>query len=404
MNFKRVNIIVIDSVGIGEASDADRYGDIGVDTLGHIGDYWKGALRLPNLQKLGLSNIRENRPIQGVPPADKPLACYGKMHEVSAGKDSMDGHWEMMGLPVLQPLHTFPNGFPDELIKKIEAFSGRKVLCNKPMSGTEVIKQLGERQLKTGELIVYTSGDSVLQIAAHEDVIPVDELYSICTYARKITIDEPYRLGRIIARPFVGPDKNHFTRTSERRDFTLEPERDTDMDILKKAGFDVIAIGKINDIFSGHGITEGIHTKSNMDGMDQLSKMLDKDFCGLSFTNLVDFDAKYGHRRNPEAYGQALMDFDRRLGEVLPKIGTRDLLVVTADHGNDPCFKGTDHTREYVPLLVYSPLFAEGKSLGIRQTFSDLGQTILDNFNLKADQPGTSFLDVLKSAVSESSV
>ncbi len=395
MTFKRINIIVIDSVGIGEAADADKYGDVGADTLGHIGEYWQGKFNVPNLQKLGLSTIRKGNPIQGVPVAQKPLAYYGKMHEISAGKDSMDGHWEMMGLPVTHPLHTFPNGFPNELIHKIESFSGRKVLCNKPMSGTEVIKQLGERQMKTGELIVYTSGDSVLQIAAHEDVIPVAELYQICKYVRKLTVDEPYHLGRIIARPYIGPDKDHFMRTSRRHDFTLEPPKDTDMDLLKKAGYDVIAIGKINDIFSGHGITRGFHTTSNADGMNHLSNVLDEDFNGLCFTNLVDFDAKFGHRRNPIGYGRALMDFDNQLSDILPKIKEDDLLIITADHGNDPCFKGTDHTREYVPLLVYSPRFGQGKSLGIRSTFSDIGKTVLDNFDVRGSERGTSFLNQL---------
>ncbi|MCI1882297.1 MAG: phosphopentomutase [Sporolactobacillus sp.] len=395
MTFKRINIIVIDSVGIGEAADADKYGDVGADTLGHIGEYWQGKFNVPNLQKLGLSTIRKGNPIQGVPVAQKPLAYYGKMHEISAGKDSMDGHWEMMGLPVTHPLHTFPNGFPNELIHKIESFSGRKVLCNKPMSGTEVIKQLGERQMKTGELIVYTSGDSVLQIAAHEDVIPVAELYQICKYVRKLTVDEPYHLGRIIARPYIGPDKDHFMRTSRRHDFTLEPPKDTDMDLLKKAGYDVIAIGKINDIFSGHGITRGFHTTSNADGMNHLSNVLDEDFNGLCFTNLVDFDAKFGHRRNPIGYGRALMAFDNQLSDILPKIKEDDLLIITADHGNDPCFKGTDHTREYVPLLVYSPRFGQGKSLGIRSTFSDIGKTVLDNFDVRGSERGTSFLNQL---------
>ncbi|MCI1857579.1 MAG: phosphopentomutase [Sporolactobacillus sp.] len=395
MTFKRINIIVIDSVGIGEAADADKYGDVGADTLGHIGEYWQGKFNVPNLQKLGLSTIRKGNPIQGVPVAQKPLAYYGKMHEISAGKDSMDGHWEMMGLPVTHPLHTFPNGFPNELIHKIESFSGRKVLCNKPMSGTEVIKQLGERQMKTGELIVYTSGDSVLQIAAHEDVIPVAELYQICKYVRKLTVDEPYHLGRIIARPYIGPDKDHFMRTSRRHDFTLEPPKDTDMDLLKKAGYDVIAIGKINDIFSGHGITRGFHTTSNADGMNHLSNVLDEDFNGLCFTNLVDFDAKFGHRRNPIGYGRALMAFDNQLSDILSKIKEDDLLIITADHGNDPCFKGTDHTREYVPLLVYSPRFGQGKSLGIRSTFSDIGKTVLDNFDIRGSEKGTSFLNQL---------
>jgi len=390
MSYKRVFVIVMDSVGTGAAHDAAKFDDVGSDTLGHVGEYYKGALKLPNLGKLGISNLRDT-PIEGVPVADPAIGDYGKMEEVSAGKDSMDGHWEMMSLPVMKPLSTFPNGFPQEIVDKLEKFSGRKVIVNKPYSGTEVIHDYGERQMETGELILYTSGDSVMQIAAHEDVIPVEELYKICEYARTLVNGPEYTVGRIIARPYVGPDKDHFTRTANRHDFSLKPIGETDMDRLRAAGYDVIGVGKINDIFSGEGIDKGYHNESNMDGMDHVDEVMKQDFTGFCFTNLVDFDAMYGHRRNPKGFGQALMDFDKRLGKVLDEMKPDDLLMVTADHGNDPGFKGTDHTRENVPLLVYSPSMNKpNQSLGLRKTFSDLGATILENFNVEPVK-GTSF-------------
>lgn len=390
MAYKRVFVIVMDSVGTGAAHDAAKFDDLGADTLGHVGGFYKGNLKLPNLAKMGISNLR-NTPIEGVPVANPTIGDYGKMEEISAGKDSMDGHWEMMGLPVTKPLSTFPNGFPQEIVDKLEKFSGRKVIVNKPYSGTEVIHDYGERQMKTGELILYTSGDSVMQIAAHEDVIPVKELYKICEYARTLVNGPKYTVGRIIARPYVGPDKDHFTRTANRHDFSLKPIGKTDMDRLREAGYDVIGIGKINDIFSGQGIDRGYHNESNMDGMDHVDEVMKQDFNGFCFTNLVDFDAMYGHRRNPKGFGQALMDFDKRLGTVLKEMKPDDLLMITADHGNDPGFRGTDHTRENVPLLAYSPSMNKtNQSLGLRRTFSDLGATILDNFNV-ASVRGTSF-------------
>ena len=390
MSYKRVFVIVMDSVGTGAAHDAAKFDDVGSDTLGHVGEYYKGALKLPNLGKLGISNLRDT-PIEGVLVADPAIGDYGKMEEISAGKDSMDGHWEMMGLPVMKPLSTFPNGFPQEIVDKLEKFSGRKVIVNKPYSGTEVIHDYGERQMETGELILYTSGDSVMQIAAHEDVIPVEELYKICEYARTLVNGPEYTVGRIIARPYVGPDKDHFTRTANRHDFSLKPIGETDMDRLRAAGYDVIGVGKINDIFSGEGIDKGYHNESNMDGMDHVDEVMKQDFTGFCFTNLVDFDAMYGHRRNPKGFGQALMDFDKRLGKVLDEMKPDDLLMVTADHGNDPGFKGTDHTRENVPLLVYSPSMNKpNQSLGLRKTFTDLGATILENFNVEPVK-GTSF-------------
>ena len=392
MTYKRVFAIVLDSAGAGPAPDGAAFGDQGADTLGHVGHHFAGKLALPNLASLGLSNLHAT-PIEGVPVAHPAKGAYGRMVEISAGKDSMDGHWEMMGLPVERPLATFPEGFPASIIQQLEAFSGRKVIVNRPYSGTEVIKDYGEQQMATGDLIVYTSGDSVLQIAAHEEVIPLAELYRICEFARTLVNGPEYTVGRIIARPYVGPDKDHFTRTANRRDFSLEPTGATDLDRLKAAGLAVIGIGKINDIFSGHGITKGYHNESNMDGMDHVDEVMQTDFTGFCFTNLVDFDAMYGHRRNPAGFGQALMDFDRRLGTVLANLRPDDLLLITADHGNDPCYQGTDHTREVVPLLAYSPSMKHGDiDLGQRATYADLGATILANFGVAGNGVGTSFL------------
>lgn len=391
MAFKRIFGLVMDSVGAGAAPDSKKYGDQGADTLGHVGQFYEGNLKLPNLARLGLSNLH-GTPIMGVPVNPDPHAYYGKMQEISAGKDSMDGHWEMMGLPVTKALSTFPNGFPQDLLDKLEAFSGRKIIGNRPESGTKIIAELGEQQMQTGDLIVYTSGDSVIQIAAHEDVIPLAELYKICDYARSLVNGPEYLVGRIIARPYVGPDAQHFTRTANRRDFTLEPTGETDLDRLQSAGVHVVGVGKINDIFSGHGIDEGYHNESNMDGMDHVDHVMAEDFEGFCFINLVDFDAMYGHRRNPQGFGQALMDFDRRLGTVLANLRDDDLLLITADHGNDPTYTGSDHTRELVPLLAYSPSFKQGGSLGIRSPFADFGATVLDNFNVAGNGQGHSFL------------
>ncbi|MBC1502041.1 phosphopentomutase [Listeria weihenstephanensis] len=393
MVFKRIHVVVMDSVGIGEAPDAAQFDDFDVDTLGHIARE-KGGLKLPNMSVLGLSNIRE---IEGVPVAEKPQAYFTKMQETSAGKDTMTGHWEIMGLFIDTPFRVFPDGFPDELIKKIEDFSGRKVIGNKPASGTEIMEELGEEQLATGALIVYTSADSVLQIAANEELIPLEELYRICEYCREITRDEPYMLGRIIARPFVGKTAKTFERTSNRHDYALKPFDKTVMDHLKDGGLDSIALGKISDIFDDEGVTRSIRTKSNMDGMDKFIDLLTEDFHGMSFLNLVDFDALYGHRRDPIGYGDALEAFDARLPEVFENMKEDDLLLITADHGNDPTYRGTDHTREYVPLLAYSKQFKEGgKEIDLRKTFSDLGATVADNFKVKMPEYGTSFLNDLK--------
>lgn len=391
ITYKRVFLIVMDSVGIGEAPDAEKFGDKGSHTLGHIGERMNG-LNMPNMGKLGLSNIEE---IKGIVPADKPLAYYTKMEEASNGKDTMTGHWEIMGLNIQTPFQVFPDGFPDELISELETRTGRKVIGNKPASGTEILVELGEEHMKTGALIVYTSADSVLQIAAHEEIIPIEELYDICKIARELTLDEKYMVGRVIARPFTGEPGN-FKRTSNRHDYALKPFGRTVMNELKDSGLDVLAIGKISDIYDGEGVTESLRTISNMDGMDKLLQTLNQDFTGLSFLNLVDFDALFGHRRDPEGYGKALEEYDARLPEVFEKLKDDDLLIITADHGNDPVHHGTDHTREYVPLLVYSKGMNEGKELPVRKTFADIGATVAENFNVKMPDHGTSFLNELK--------
>lgn len=386
--FKRIFLIVLDSVGIGEAPDAKEYGDRGADTLGHIAEAMNG-LSMPNMASLGLSHIRE---IKGIPKVEKPQAHYGKMQEASRGKDTMTGHWEIMGLRIEEPFLTFPDGFPKELIEQIESASGRKVIGNKVASGTEIIKELGEEHVKTGALIVYTSADSVLQIAAHEQVVPIDELYDICQKVRSLTLDPKYKVGRIIARPFIGENGN-WERTANRHDYALKPFGRTVMNELKDAGFDCIALGKISDIYDGEGITKAIRTVSNDDGMNKFIQTFSESFTGLAFLNLVDFDAKYGHRRDPIGYGKALEAFDVQLKEALEAMTDDDLLIITADHGNDPVHTGTDHTREYVPLLVHYRNQPTSKNLGIRQTFADVGATIAENFGVKLPQYGKSFLN-----------
>ena len=385
--YKRIFLVVMDSVGIGEAPDAEKFNDLGADTLGHIAEQMNG-LNMPNMGKLGLSNIRE---IKGIVKAEKPLAVYTKMMEASNGKDTMTGHWEIMGLNIQTPFRVFPDGFPEELVTELEKRTGRKIIGNKPASGTEILDELGEVHMKTGALIVYTSADSVLQIAAHEEIIPIEEQYKICKIARELTLDEKYMVGRVIARPFLGEPGN-FKRTSNRHDYALKPFNRTVLSELKDSGYDVIAIGKISDIYDGEGITQSLRTVSNMDGMDKLVETLDMDFTGISFLNLVDFDALYGHRRDPEGYGKALEEYDARLPEVFAKLKEDDLLIITADHGNDPVAPGTDHTREYVPLIVYSKGMQEGKELPIRETFADIGATVADNFNVKLPNYGKSFL------------
>ncbi|MFE1244045.1 phosphopentomutase [Fictibacillus sp. NPDC058756] len=389
--FKRTFLIVMDSVGIGEAPDADKFGDKGAHTLGHIAEHMNG-LKVPNLEKLGLGNI--DTTMKGIEKTENPLAHFAKLPELSNGKDTMTGHWEIMGLHIQEPFQTFPEGFPDELINQLTEKWGRGILGNKAASGTEIITELGEEHMNTGKLIVYTSADSVLQIAAHEDIVPIEELYEICETAREMTREGKYMLGRIIARPFTG-NPGAFERTANRHDYALKPFGRTVMNELQDSGFDSIALGKISDIFDGEGVTKAIRTKSNMDGMDKLVQSMEEDFTGLNFLNLVDFDALYGHRRDPKGYGEALQEFDSRLPEVLNKLKDDDLLLITADHGNDPVHHGTDHTREYVPLLVYHNGIKKGKELNIGNTFADIGATIAENYNVKKPEIGKSFLSQL---------
>jgi len=388
--YKRIFLIVMDSVGIGEAPDATKFGDVGADTLGHIAEYQNG-LKMPTMEKLGLGNIKE---VKGISKVEHPLGYYTKMQEASNGKDTMTGHWEIMGLHIEKPFRVFPDGFPKKLLDELEEKSGRKIIGNKPASGTEIIAELGEEHLKTGAIIVYTSADSVLQIAAHEEIVPLDELYKICEIARELTLDEKYMVGRIIARPFVGTPGD-FKRTPNRHDYALKPFSRTVMNELKDGGFDCISIGKIADIYDGEGITKSLRTKSNNDGMDKLVETLHMDFTGLSFLNLVDFDALFGHRRDPKGYGEALEEYDRRLPEVLENLTEDDLLLITADHGNDPTHPGTDHTREYVPLLAYSPRMKKGGEIPMRKTFADVGATVAENFRVKMPQFGESFLSYI---------
>ena len=389
MSFKRVHVIVLDSVGIGQAPDAKLFNDEGADTLGNIAKYTN--LNIPYLERLGIGAIRD---LQGIDKNKHQIGYVTRLEEVSVGKDTMTGHWELMGLKTEKPFKVYPEGFPEELIKKIEDFSGRKVVCNKPHSGTKVLDDYGKHQMETGDLIIYTSADPVLQIAAHEEIIPLEELYKICKYVRSITDKEPYLVGRIIARPYLGTEEN-FVRTSNRHDYALNPHGKIALDMLKGAGKDVIAIGKINDIFNGQGITEFVYTKSNMDGVDKLVDVLKQDFEGLSFTNLVDFDASYGHRRDVEGYAKALAEFDARIPEIIENMHDDDLLIITADHGNDPTYKGTDHTREYVPLLAYSKQFKQKGVLPIGK-FADISATIIDNFKVKSMENGKSFLGLLE--------
>lgn len=389
--FKRVFLIVMDSVGIGEAPDAAEFNDVGADTLGHI-DEKTGGLSMPTMEKLGLGWIKETT---GIRKIDAPLASFGIMEEASRGKDTMTGHWEIMGLRIDEPFRTFPDGFDEGLIKQLEKETGRKIIGNKVASGTEIIKELGKEHMETGDLIVYTSADSVLQIAAHEEIVPVKELFEICEKARKLTYEPPYMIGRVIARPFIG-EPGAFERTANRHDYALKPFGRTVMNDLADQGFDSLAIGKISDIYDGEGITESLRTTSNSDGMDKIIETANRDFTGLSFLNLVDFDAKFGHRRDVDGYAKALEEFDRQLPELLEALKSDDLLLLTADHGNDPTHHGTDHTREVVPLIAYSPSHSGGQDLGVRKTFADVGATIAENFTLKAPSHGTSFLSALK--------
>lgn len=387
--FNRIHLVVLDSVGIGEAPDSEHFDDLGANTLGHITE--EVEVDWPNFERLGLGNIA---PLRNVLAQNDHLGYVTKLEEESVGKDTMTGHWELTGLISTSPFPTYPKGFPQELLDKIEDFSGRKVVCNLPYSGTKVIDDYGPHQMETGDLIVYTSADPVLQIAAHEEIIPLEELYRICEYVRSITREEPWVVGRVIARPYIGEPGN-FKRTVNRHDYAVKPTGHTVLNTMKNAGYDVIAVGKINDIYSGEGITDAVRTKSNMDGVDQLLKVMDRSFKGLSFTNLVDFDALYGHRRDVQGYADALTQFDHRLPEIMDKMADDDLLIITADHGNDPTYKGTDHTREYIPVLMYSPSMQKNGELEVGH-FADIAATIAENFGLEKPEAGVSLLKALK--------
>lgn len=396
--FNRVFLIVLDSVGIGELDDAKLYGDEGVNTICNIAKAVDG-LNMPNMEAMGLGNIEK---IKGINRVDRPLAYYTKSKEKSAGKDTITGHWEMAGIYIKEPFKVFTdNGFPQKLIDELEEKTGHKFIGNISSSGTEILTNLGEEHIQTKSLILYTSADSVLQIAANEDVIPLDELYRVCEIAREITLKEEYKVARVIARPFVGNDKDSFKRTPNRKDYALNPPHKTVLDELKDNNIDVIGIGKIGDIYSYQGITKSIKSKSNEIGMKETIEIAkSEDIKGLIFLNLVDFDAVYGHRRDPKGYGAALEAFDLQLGELKKQLKEDDLLIITADHGNDPTYKGTDHTREYVPVLAYSKTLKEPKELPILETMADLGLTILENFKGKENnvnyEIGQSFLGLLK--------
>ncbi len=386
MPVKRIIVIVLDSVGIGETPDAAAYGDVGSHTLGNMARV-VGGLKVPHLQSMGLANIAI---LEGVRPQTQPTAAYGKMAGVSPGKDTTTGHWELMGIHLNQPFPLYPKGFPPEVMDRYEAESGRGWLGNYPASGTVIIDELGEEHMQTGKTIVYTSGDSVFQIAAHEEIIPVEELYEICQTAREILRGE-HEVSRVIARPFIG-HPGQFERTANRHDFSVIPPQPTVLDSLKEAGLMVYAVGKIKDIFTGQGITAAVPTQNNMDGIDKtISAMQTQRERGLIFTNLVDFDAKFGHRNNPEGYANALAEFDRRLPEITDALAEDDMLVLTADHGNDPTTPSTDHAREYVPILISGTPVKQAVHIGVRTTFADLAATIADIFQVKPTPYGTSF-------------
>ena len=377
--FDRIFVIVLDSLGIGAMPDAARFGDAGADTLGHI-DRTVEHLDIPNLTKLGLANLK---PLTHAAPVEKPLGRFMAMREKSNGKDTMTGHWEMMGIETKNPFITFTDhGFPPELITELEKRCGRKIIGNKAASGTAILDELGEQELSAGKLIVYTSADSVLQICGNEETMGLETLYHYCEIARELTLKDEWRVGRVIARPYTGRKKGEFVRTSNRRDYALKPTGPTALTALKSAGYDVISVGKISDIFDGEGITAGNHSHSSVHGMEQTIEIAGQNFTGLCFTNLVDFDALWGHRRNPVGYGEEIERFDKKLGELLQVLGKRDLLILTADHGNDPTYTGTDHTREQVPFLAYSPAMEMGGRLSGADTFAVIGATIIDNFGL----------------------
>lgn len=379
-HYKRVFLIVIDSLGIGAMPDADRYGDQGSDTLGHI-DGAVESLRLPNLERLGLGNLHPLRHVQAV---KHPLARYASLMEASAGKDTMTGHWEMMGLRTTTPFQTFTeNGFPAELLEELSKRTGHRIIGNKSASGTEILDELAEQEIATGDMIVYTSADSVLQICGNEETFGLAELYRCCEIARELTLRDEWKVGRVIARPYIGRKKGEFVRTANRHDYALKPGGPTALNALKDRGLDVISVGKIFDIFDGEGLTESNKSKSSVHGMEQTIEIAGRDFNGLCFVNLVDFDALWGHRRNPAGYAAELERFDGKLGELMEKIGDDDLLMITADHGNDPTYSGTDHTREMVPFLAYSPSMDGGGALARQESFAVNGATVAENFGVE---------------------
>ena len=378
--YKRIFVIVMDSLGVGAMDDSPEFGDVGVNTLGHISRS-VDSFCMPNLQKMGMANLT---PLKQVEPVEKSIGYYGKLNEKSRGKDTMTGHWEMMGLEVTKPFKTFTeHGFPPELIAELEKRTGHKVIGNKSASGTEILDELGEEEIATGHMIVYTSADSVLQICGNEETFGLDELYRCCEIAREITMKDEWRVGRVIARPYVGKKKGEFKRTSNRHDYALKPFGKTALNALQDAGLDVISVGKIRDIFDGEGITEAYKSKSSVHGMEQTIELAQKDFHGLCFVNLVDFDALWGHRRNPQGYAEEIEKFDVNLGKLLPLLKDDDLLIITADHGNDPTYTGTDHTREKVPFLAYSPSMNGNGELPETDTFAVIGATVVDNFGVK---------------------
>jgi phosphopentomutase len=387
MPVKRITVIVLDSVGCGDAPDAAAYGDAGADTIGNMSRV-VGGLHLPNLCQLGLGHTTD---ILGVPPVEFASGAYGRLTEIGAGKDTTAGHWELSGLVVKQPFPVYPSGFPADLIAEYERLIGRSTLGNYPASGTEIIKELGEEHVRTWKPIIYTSADSVFQIAAHEEIIPIEELYSMCRRARKMLSGE-HAVGRVIARPFIGNPGN-FKRTERRKDFSLEPPADTILDILKAAGYQVVGVGKIEDIFAHRGLTSSQHTGNNMAGVDAILEFLEMDFTGLIFANLVDFDALYGHRNDSAGYANALQEFDRRLPEITNRLRDEDAVMITADHGNDPTDVSTDHTRERVPILVYGTPIKQNLNLGTRSGFADLAASIADCLGVEWQGPGKSFAD-----------
>ena len=392
--YKRIFTIVVDSLGIGAMEDSEKFGDVGVDTLGHIAESVE-TFNIPNLQKLGMANLH---PMKNVSPVEKPLGYFMEMNETSVGKDTMTGHWEMMGLNIDKPFKTFTDtGFPKELIEELEKRTGHKVIGNKSASGTEILDELAEEEIATGNMIVYTSADSVLQICGNEETFGLDELYRCCEIARELTMRDEWKVGRIIARPYVGKKKGEFKRTANRHDYALKPYGRTALNALKDSNFDVISVGKINDIFDTEGITEAYKSKSSVHGMEQTIEIAEKDFTGLCYVNLVDFDALWGHRRDPKGYAEELEKFDVKLGELLEKLNDDDLLIITADHGNDPTYTGTDHTRERVPFIAYSPSMKGYGKLERAKTFAVVGATIADNFDVKMPENtiGTSVLDKL---------